>query len=126
MELEDFGKDHWSVFAYAECCCVDHGGQMEHIRLRINRNKRPLGGSHYMGHLLGWDTKYGTRIKDGSIPDPQHDDWDCLEDLEREGLLEIISMVNAFIRLTDEGQKVAEELRRHKMNSEQFSTFRNN
>ena len=119
MKLNQFGKDHWSTLAYVETCCVDNEGRLDIRRLRINETKRPIRSNGF-----GWDPKYATRIKDGSIPDPSHDDWDCLEDLEGIGLLELIgTMINPVFRLTQKGLKVASKLRAHKANGEQFATF---
>jgi len=111
VKLEQFGKDHWSTFAYAETCCVDNNGEMDNRRLRINEFKRPLRSNG-----LGWSQKYGTMVKGGNIPDPEHDDWDCLEGLENLGLLIIVSLVNALVVLTDERNRVAGLLRSHKAN----------
>ena len=121
MKLEQFGKDHWSTFAYAECCCVDDKGRLNNVRLRINRNKHPVGG-HAYGNP-SWKPEYGTRIKGGGIPDPDHDDIDCLDDLEEVGLLEQGTMVNPVVKLTEKGMEVAAKLRQHKANGGQFGTF---
>ncbi len=116
MKTEVFGKDHWSTFAYVETCCVENHGELENIRLRINNSRHPVG--------RGWDPKYGTRVKNGSIPDPDHDDLDCLDDLEDAGLIEQIgTMINPTIRLTERGFAIAGSLRRHKANGGQFATF---
>ncbi len=123
MKLEEFGKDHWSTFAYAETCCVDSKGRLDSSRLRINGNKHPLMG----GNGTAWNPIYGTRAKDGKIPCPDHDDWDCLEELEREDLIEIVgTMINPVVKLTGKGIIVAGDLRRHKANGEQFATFESN
>ena len=119
MELEQFGKDHWSTFAYAECCCVDNYGRLDIRKLRVNEVNRPIRSNGF-----GWNTKYGTVVKGGGIPDPQHDDIDCLDDLEKEGLLEWIgTLINPAVRLTKKGHKVAAGLRKHKANGGQFATF---
>lgn len=119
MKLEQFGKDHWSTFAYAECCCVDNRGRLDNRRLRINEGKRPIKSNG-----LGWDPRYGTMVKDGSIPDSAHDDIDCLDDLERAGLIEQIgTLINPVVKLTKRGMRVAAKLREHKATGGQFATF---
>ena len=119
MEIREFGKDHWSTFAYVETCWVDDKGRLDIRRLRINESKRPIRSNG-----LGWNPTYATRVKDGSTPDPAHDDWDCLEDLEKAGLLELIgTMINPAFRLTKRGLKVSAKLRAHKATGGQFSTF---
>jgi len=117
--VAQFGKDHWSTFAYAETCCVDNRGRLDIRRLRVNESKRPIRSNG-----LGWQPSWGTRTKDGKIPDPTHDDIDCLDDLEREGLIEWIgTLINPAVKLTDKGKVVAAALRRHKADGGQFSTF---
>ncbi len=119
MEIKQFGKDHWSLLAYCECSCVDNHGKLDIRRLRINEEKRPIRSNG-----LGWEPSYGTRQKQGGIPDPNHDDWDCLEELEREGFLEIIgTMINPAVTITERGRIVTTTLRQHKMNGDQFATF---
>ena len=120
MKVNDWGKDHWSTFAYVECCCVDDRGKLDNRRLRINDEKRPIR-SNGCG---GWRPEYGTRIKGGNIPDPTHDDLDCLEDLEREGLLEQVgTILNPVVKLTEKGLKVSAELRAYKAHGGQFAAF---
>lgn len=116
MKIEQFGKDHWSTFAYAETCAVDHGGRLELRRLRMNSNKRPVGNGGM------WLPSCGSYVK--GKRDPEHDDWDCLEDLEAEGLLEMIgTIINPAVKLTKKGYAVASSLRMHKANGGQFGTF---
>ena len=98
MEIKDFGKDHWSTFAYAETCCVDNQGFMELSRLRVNDSRHPVGSGMVLGRSA-WKPEYGTLIKDGSIPDPTHDDFDCLDDLEEAGLLITGTLINPFAAL---------------------------
>lgn len=51
------------------------------------------------------------------------DDWDCVEDLEKAELLNIISLVNGFVKLTDKGFEVVADLRKHKASGRRFSNF---
>lgn len=119
MEIGQFGKDHWATFAYVECCCVDNRGRLDVRRLRVNEAKRPIRSNG-----LGWDPKYGTKVKGGAIPDPCHDDIDCLDDLERAGLIEQTgTLINLAARLTQKGMRIVAKLRRHKATGGQFATF---
>ncbi len=122
MEIKDFGKDHWSVFAYAETCCVDNQGRMALARLRVNGSVHPVG-SGMMISRPQWKPEYGTRIKDGSIPDLNHDDFDCLEALGVAWLLVTGTLVNPHATLTDKGRMVAAELRQFKSSGGQFRDF---
>ena len=119
MELKDFGTDHWSTFAYAETCCVDNHSSLDLRRLRVNEVKRPIRSNGF-----GWKPENATRIKGGCIPDPDHDDIDCLDDLEKAGLLEWIgTLINPAIKLTEKGVKVTSQLRKPKSYGGQFGTF---
>lgn len=120
---ETWGKDHWSTLAYVESCSVDSRNpegiaSLDLRRMRCNRNKHPL----VKANGFPWDKSNGTIIKGGKIL-KDHDDWDCLEDLEKEGLVEVISLVNGYVKLTDKGIKIAHQLREHKAKGGQFSTF---
>lgn len=132
VPIEEWGKDHWSTFAYAETCIVDQQ-PLSRDRLRCNVNKR--------GHLVGptvnrfgnakWEPSYGTRLKgffvnggtDKARQLTNHDDWDCLEDMEKAGLLEIVSAINAIVVFTDKGLALAAHLRTHKAKGGNFADF---
>lgn len=133
VPIEDWGKDHWSTFAYAETCVVDHQ-PLSRDRLRCNVKKRP----HLVGPTVNrfgnarWEPDYGSKLKgyflegderDESRKLANHDDWDCLEDMEEAGLIEIVSVINAIVVLTEAGLAVAAHLRQHKARGGSFATF---
>lgn len=139
VKIEDFGKDHWSLFAYLETRCVDYKGTVNGAHLRHNPAKRPAVVGSDTGRLsamaagVGWKPSYGTRLrgfwKEGGGTDPSrqlpdHDDIDCMEDLEAAGLIKDHgSGLNPLIRLTKEGSRVAGLLREHKANGGNFAEF---
>jgi hypothetical protein len=94
-----WGEDHWALLSYVVAC---FDGSLDLDRLRCN-------GS--------------TRLKDPSDRVIGHDDWDCLEDLEAAGLVEIISRLAGIVHLTEKGNAVAFRLREHKWNGQAFATF---
>lgn len=137
VKTKDFGKDHWSLLAFIECLCVDGReglGEIDFARIRINRESKthcplPCNARCYIGE---WNSEHGTRLdgywkKDGKINKkrllPQHDDWDCLEDFEAEGLVEILSSVNGFVKMTEKGVEIAAALRKHKVDGGSFADF---
>ena len=63
--LENWGKDHWSLFAYVETRVTDYKGTLDHNHLRPR--------------------EYPTRLKDGEEVQDQGD-LDLLRDLEDLGL----------------------------------------
>jgi len=130
-----FGKDHWSMLAYVETC-VDGSegvGQMSRKKLRCNSATHPLNA-----HMSSWDRRWGTKLAgyfsfadradvDKSVSAglmlPDHDDWDCLVDLEAAGYVEVISMAGCLVRMTDHGQEVCAQIRAHKVSGGHFGSF---
>jgi hypothetical protein len=109
IPMAKFGKDHWSTFGYIEVRIVDHGGVPENQHLRCIHKRHP-----FFAHEGGDASSYPTRLKGGQMQ-KNHDDWDCLEDLEAAGLINNIGTgVNQVYRMTDVGREVAGRLRGHK------------
>ncbi len=120
IPIERWGKDHWSTFAYVETLAVDHQGfaKPEHERMRTNIQSHP----HLIGRFNPDGSKYPTRLKDGEVTG--HDDWDCLDDAVREGLLEDIGTgFTRCFKLTKYGQEVASALRKHKQEGKNIGEF---
>jgi hypothetical protein len=140
ISVSQFGKDHWSMLAYVEHCCVngmDGFGRLDRRRLRCIPAKRPMLAAA-LASDIGWKLEYSTRLKGFSQfegrDDPEkaiaagvqlrdHDDWDCLDDLEAAGLVEIQSLVNGVVNMTKRGSAVAGQLRAHKASGGQFADF---
>lgn len=126
VSIERFGKDHWSLLAYIETCCVDSAqegiGTLDNRRMRCHP-KHPKQHIVVHGAGGGWQESYGTRLRGFFGPDnqthpehrlPDHDDWDCLDDIEAAGLVEVLNVANGFVRMTPAGIEVAAALRKHK------------
>lgn len=137
VPTEDFGKDHWSMFAYIETLCVDSlkkgVGEIDKRRVRANEKTHLLHAVNCGAGLGPWNPEHGTRLagywKTDKTTDctrlrPQHDDWDCLDDLDAAGLVEVISFANGFVKLTEKGFRVAGELRTWKAKGGMFADFR--
>jgi len=135
VPVEKFGKDHWSLLAYVECRCVDHRNTLEHDHLRTNPDRNPdlgyrrnaFGGKH-------WKDEYSTRLKTFPWKSEDekeqakhrvsgHDDWDCLDDLERAGFVQVLSYVNGSVEITEAGLAMAAHIRAHKAKGGWFSNF---
>lgn len=125
VHVSRFGKDHWSTFAYIETRCVDHGGKLDPRHMRTNAQRHPLLDANG----CGWPEGRGTKLQgyfveyDAEFLLPDHDDWDCLEDLEAASLLEILSLATGRVRLTEQGMAVAGLLRAHKARGGQYAGF---
>ena len=133
--LSKWGKDHWSLLAYVECVCVDDGGVLRFNKMRANPETHSLLSSG----PLRWKPEYCTRLAGffefeeradtekaiaAGYAIAGHDDWDCLDDLEAEGLVEVISLAWGTVTLTAAGQELASKLRTHKSNGGMFATFK--
>lgn len=126
IPVEKWGRDHWSLLAYVESVCVDRQ-TLDHRRMRCNQNTHPLLYRMPPGLYPKGPFKYGTRLRgyfeDNAKQLADHDDWDCLDDLEAEGLVEIISMINGIVTMTDKGLKLSHTLREHKAKGGNFAGF---
>jgi hypothetical protein len=137
IKVEDFGRDHWSVLAYMESLCVDSAkkgiGEIDKRRMRTNERRHKMHAvnlNHGVGH---WQADFGTRLAGywdamgKTVKKRQvagHDDWDCLDDLEDAGFLEVLSEANGFVVMSEKGMKVAGELRAYKAKGGMLSGFR--
>lgn len=126
-----WSKDHWSTLAYIETKLVDDGGKCTvkfDARMRQNRrNYRVLIGQRMSGTgAIPMSVDHGTRLNDGTYL-PNHDDWNCLQDMQAAGLFE--GDVDDWdrgmaLKLTDAGRFLAAALRQHKAAGGTFSTFK--
>ena len=143
----DWGKDHWSTFAYLECRTVDQEGRINNDHMRCNPRRHSAlfhGLTKAARRFSGGprsvcpDGSFGhpTRLKEGEIP--EHDDWDCVDDMIDVGLVRVLrdeldltrraiwgpfSGTTITVALTELGQKVAAQLREHKANGGNFRDF---
>lgn len=128
VPVDKWGKDHWSMFAYVGHCVTEREGFMSGPRLRC-KDDRP-GIQRAYGQR--WDPKYGTRLNgyfqspnDKTLMLPDHDDIDCLQDMEAEEMVLLGTTVSMFVQLTDKGREFEEALRRFKQDGGNFSDFSN-
>jgi hypothetical protein len=111
VPIEQFGRDHWSMFAYIETLVVDRDGEPERQRMRCDLKRHPHMGHPLTALLQG---RYLTRLR-GGVELDDHDDWDCADDLEAAGLIEIHGTgCYPFYSLTPLGHRVAAALREHR------------
>jgi hypothetical protein len=91
VPAEQFGADHWSTFAYLETRTVDYRGTIAHHQMRCDERRHPVmealkGGMARGGSSGGW--RYPTLLAGGQEK-PDHDDYDCIDDLVAAGLIEV-------------------------------------
>ena len=121
VPVEKFGKDHWSVLAYLECCAVDNKGRLDVRRMRCDADRHP---GLVNGLLDSVQQKYPTILAEGEeLID--HDDWDCVDDLEAAGFVEQLGTgINPVVKMTELGLKVIAAIRAHKAGGGNFALFR--
>lgn len=110
VQINNLGADHWIVLALVESTAVN-ATTLDRRRMRCNPNRH----RHLLDNRLptiAWDDSYSTRLADGNSL-TGHDDWDCLNDLQRLGLIRIDSLVNGQVSPTDLGYQFAHALRKH-------------
>ena len=145
LPIDQWGKDHWSTFAYAESRCVDHRGVLANHHMRTHVRRHPLFVARGV-KSPGDGSQYPTRYKGGELAD--HDDWDCLNDMVEAGLIAVRPTDAALwevptgkrgpikhdgrlqtqalvvqVKMTDLGDKVAGELRAHLKKKYNFQVF---
>mgnify|MGYP001563230289 CR=1 FL=1 len=130
VHLKDWGKDHWSTFAYAVACVTGEDGKLENSRMRTNsRIHRELVFVTPFGTLVD-GASYPTILKLGKLE--RHDDWSCLEDAVAAGLLNVFyartndkmfGCCEAKVEMTTAGWEIARKLAEHKASGKNFSDF---
>lgn len=137
---KQFSKDHWSLLAYIESRVHNYKvapftGELnkDHLRINPNGDYGVLATPIRFTHERTWKEDYGTRLWgywgkgekiDYSKRLPQHDDVNCLIDFEESKFIEIISLVNFYIKFTKKGQRIASELREWKNAGNAFYNFK--
>lgn len=126
IPIEQWGRDHWSTFAYIETVCVERViGIPDRRKIQTNHNRHPHL-IHHHSHTPELDgARYGIRLKDGvTLPGPDYDEWDCLDDMEEAGLIvDVGTGINPAYRMTEKGCEIAAQLRKHKAMGGQYAEF---
>ena len=104
IPVEEWGKDHWALLGYSAHCAVNCEGVIDFRKMRRDGKKYP------------------TFLKNGQEKD--HSDYNCLDDLEREGFLENKGTgLNPVVRLTPRGLEAWQQLTAHKQDGGRFKDF---
>ena len=120
IPISEWGKDHWSTFAYIETRIVDYRGEPDREQMRCDPKIHP----HYANtaNRSFPDSRYPTLLKTRGVW--SHDDWSCLEDAVEAGLLiEKGTGLNPIYALTDYGKVVISKLREWKAAGNNFKDF---
>lgn len=121
VPVEQWGKDHWSTFAYLECRAVDHDGVINREHMRCDPDRHPALANS--ANRLGGSHKYPTMLK-GGMELSNHDDWDCFEDLIAVGLVTWEGTgTHPEVKFTDKGRVIAGRLRAFKAERGNFADF---
>lgn len=134
----EFSEDHWSTLAYIETVMVESGGFQVGCdpRMRQNRRnhrvmtegcrnpKRSCGRGGWRNAAV-MDLKYSTILPSGEIVDG-HDDWCCVQDMANAGYFTVGAdeiEPGVVLHLSERGRVVAEAIRRHKSDGNNFASF---
>lgn len=118
VPMSKWAKDHWSAFAYLETRVVDKRGIPDIEHMRCDRARHPG-----LAHRGSYGKIVGTKLKGGAIR-KDHDDWDCIDDIEAAGLIKIGGTgINPVWKLTKAGNEMAGRLRAHKGDGGRFAEF---
>jgi len=126
--LNQFGKDHWSLLIYVEYRAINHKGALDMKHLRI-KNPAILNGMIPQQWKPEWGTRlYGYWNKDGSANQqlklPDHDNYDCLDDLENADLVKSFGTgINPAFLLTKKGAEICSLLVLHKQEGNHYASF---
>jgi len=125
IPIEQWGRDHWSTFAYCESRVVNYAGKLHNPHMRCT----PRVHREFMHR--GSTGNYPTVLA-GNVKLEKHDDWSCLEDMCAAGLLRAwfntlgctFGGGKAKIELTADGHHYIAKLRRHKESDGKWGNFR--
>ena len=68
---------------------------------------------------------YGIRLFDRELPGADYDEWDCIDDIEAEKLIELKGTgINPCFTMTDKGHEMITKLLKHKSTGGNFSDFK--
>ena len=131
ITVKDFGKDHWSMLEYIGYRAMNHKGVLntDHMRLK---NRVGYNGCITLSEQK-WEPGFGTRLsgyflKGNKVNEerllPQHDDYDCIDDLENEKLVKNFGTgMNPACLLEKRGLEALRQLTDHKQKGGWCSNF---
>lgn len=131
---EKWGRDHLSTLLYMETRLCDYGGLkiVPDPRMRTKRRMFRLFSEKFksshrrdIAHMIVMDKKHGSRLKDGEILD-SHDDWDCLQDMAKHGLItpdEESFDLGVSLSFTELGYHIVYLLRKFKCENKNIKDF---
>lgn len=124
---EQFGRDHWSTFAYLAHCAIAREGEPDRDKMRTHPKNRHLMGRLNLMMAASRMTWSKTRLADGVELD-EHDDWNCMFDLIDAGLfLAVGTGAHPLVQLTEDGYRMLKqvsEFRRAGVPGRAYSDFR--
>lgn len=123
VPISSFGRDHWSTLCYVETRCVDHAGVIQKEHMRCDPRRHPGHAHRGSSGEFGGNRAYPTRLQ-GSVDLPDHDDWDCIDDLEAACLIESAGAgLNPVFKMTGFGWDMVSLIRQFKAKGGSFSAF---
>jgi len=115
IKRSQWAHDHARLMVYIETRAVDHGGELQNSHMRCNPKTHPVFTErHHRDFPLSCGTRYLNEM--GHLDRmPDHDDWDCAEELGSEGLIiNVGTGIRPVFKFTEEGWAWAHQLRRER------------
>lgn len=113
---DKWGQDHWRLLLQIEERCVFSGGELDLSNLRCNKERHPENWTEFCPL-----DDLPIRLRDNTLFDMPHDDWDIIKDFAVHNLLETTGEFK--VGLLDEGWRLAHKLRRHLANGGYYTDF---
>lgn len=138
IPMAEWGRDHWRQLAYVEAIAVDMGGfqvgfdprmtaNRRHFRVMYEQCPEPKRASHLPAfRAMVMRPEHASRMAGGVQPDPQHDDWCCVQDFAAEGLFTVGPEgvePGEFLHLSPKGLDLVGALRKFKAAGGQYAQF---
>lgn len=112
--MSEWGKSHWHLLAFIHNRCVNSGnnrgiGFVERGTIQCSASRHPEVYSELYDYYT--DIKPSIYLKDKTIPLEEYDEWDCINDMECEKLVENVgNMINPVFIITILGKRVLGEM----------------
>lgn len=122
----DFGEDHWSLLMYIHSVCMET--ESLQVNIVISRDKKLGDWQDNLGtklhNVINYDLSVEKQkaINEGAIL-KNHDDIDCLYDLEKNGMIEIIDIKNFTIKIKNKGLETANLINNFKIKGGKLEHF---
>ena len=123
IPMENWGRDHMTTLLYLETRAVDARGVVGLDQMRCNPARHPGLVGPISSRCAVAVGKNPTRLR-GGVEVAGHDDWDCFNDLQDEGLVIWTGTgTNPVVIVTPAGFALVSRLRQHRAAGKKIEEF---